>query len=269
MMTNPILYLEKNDIGHDFIVGDIHGRLSALQKLLDKVCFDTDRDRLFCVGDMIDCGEDSMGVLKLAKNSPWFYTTIGNHEDMLLSYLNHRISLYHGTGDFIANGGYWINEHKDRLVHILDEYVPWILNLPYVIHVDSNNPGASYKASQGFCVIHAGSAGSSWENLHDPCWVWDNRDLLTWDRNIGQQGLLLEEVGLPPNCTPIYCGHTPVRQPMVTMSNVITPSEDSVPMCNINLDCGAKLDAENLVMVEHPVGRVIRLKEKGCGWIPT
>jgi hypothetical protein len=33
-------------------------------------------------------------------------------------------------------------------------------------------------------------------------------------------------------------------------------------MCNINLDCGAKLDAENLVMVEHPVGRVIRLKEK-------
>ncbi len=85
MTPNPILYLEKNDIGHDFIVGDIHGRLSALQKLLDKVCFDTDRDRLFCVGDMIDCGEDSMGVLKLAKNSPWFYTTIGNHEDMLLS----------------------------------------------------------------------------------------------------------------------------------------------------------------------------------------
>lgn len=27
MTTNPILYLEENHIGRDFIVGDIHGRL--------------------------------------------------------------------------------------------------------------------------------------------------------------------------------------------------------------------------------------------------
>lgn len=75
---------------------------------------------------MIDCGEDSLGVLKLAKDSPWFYTAIGNHEDMLLSFLNQRRSQYHSRSDSISNGGHWINDPKARLTHVLDEYVPWL-----------------------------------------------------------------------------------------------------------------------------------------------
>lgn len=54
MTTNPILYVEENHIGRNFIERDIHGRLYALLQLLEKVSFDADRDRLFCVGDMID-----------------------------------------------------------------------------------------------------------------------------------------------------------------------------------------------------------------------
>ena len=44
---------ERNDLGRDFAVGDIHGHFSRLQKKLDEIGFNQDVDRLFSVGDLI------------------------------------------------------------------------------------------------------------------------------------------------------------------------------------------------------------------------
>lgn len=101
-----------NTDGRDYVVGDIHGHFSLLEALLIYVDFDTARDRLFSVGDLIDRGPESRKVVEyLAK--PWFHAILGNHETMLL---NVAPVLMQGRRDSIGevrwrrNGGDWFFE---------------------------------------------------------------------------------------------------------------------------------------------------------------
>ena len=50
---------ERNRIGRDFAVGDIHGCFTALQIALDAIGFSPETDRLFCAGDLVDRGPGS------------------------------------------------------------------------------------------------------------------------------------------------------------------------------------------------------------------
>lgn len=59
MIQNKIF--EINEVGKDFIVGDIHGCLDQLKFQLSVTGFDKSKDRLFSVGDLIDRGPDSAG----------------------------------------------------------------------------------------------------------------------------------------------------------------------------------------------------------------
>src|SRR3546814_1255791 len=63
-MTTYHQLLPSNDIGRDFIVGDLHGCLDLLQAELTRIEFDRSKDRLFSVGDLVDRGPDSMGCLR-------------------------------------------------------------------------------------------------------------------------------------------------------------------------------------------------------------
>lgn len=69
--------------GRVFVVGDVHGCLDMLEKGLDRINFNTSRDTLISVGDLIDRGPRSFDALRLL-HEPWFYAVRGNHEDMLL-----------------------------------------------------------------------------------------------------------------------------------------------------------------------------------------
>ena len=78
--------IERNTRGRDWIVGDLHGHLLAhLQAELDARGFDAERDRLFSVGDLVDRGPDSGAVDQLLAQ-PWFFSVLGNHEQMLVDY---------------------------------------------------------------------------------------------------------------------------------------------------------------------------------------
>lgn len=134
-MTTYHQLLPSNDIGRDFIVGDLHGCLDLLQAELTRIEFDRSKDRLFSVGDLVDRGPDSMGCLRLLRE-PWFYAVVGNHEDMLLIYYKKRSSTYHNAPDFIRNGGGWVHrldEHEKS--ELEDDLLPRLLALPYVITV--------------------------------------------------------------------------------------------------------------------------------------
>ena len=48
-----------NDVGNDYICSDIHGHFSLLEAELSLISFDKNKDRLFCVGDLIDRGDES------------------------------------------------------------------------------------------------------------------------------------------------------------------------------------------------------------------
>lgn len=64
------------------MVGDIHGRLDLLEQAL--VCA---QGQLVCVGDYIDRGPDSAGVLHLLQARPDVICLMGNHEEMMLDFL--------------------------------------------------------------------------------------------------------------------------------------------------------------------------------------
>ena len=77
--------------GKIYAIGDIHGCLDALNRLLDKIGPDPERDRLVFLGDYINRGPDSRGVIdrliSLKRHHPNTIFLKGNHEVMFLDYL--------------------------------------------------------------------------------------------------------------------------------------------------------------------------------------
>lgn len=89
-----------------YVVGDIHGCLAEVRYLIEQLPLELG-DRLVFLGDYIDRGPHSMGVvsylLELPKQANVNAVFLkGNHEDMFLDYLG----LAGNHGDvFLANGG--------------------------------------------------------------------------------------------------------------------------------------------------------------------
>ena len=66
--------------GATYIVGDLQGCYASLCALLEKVGFG-DSDRLWCVGDLVNRGPDSLAVLRFARQlGERFQCVLGNHD---------------------------------------------------------------------------------------------------------------------------------------------------------------------------------------------
>lgn len=76
--------LRARSCGRDLVIGDLHGELSTLWRLLDSVEFDPAIDRVIAVGDLCDHGPNSLEALALLEQ-PWFSSVLGNHEVMLIA----------------------------------------------------------------------------------------------------------------------------------------------------------------------------------------
>lgn len=69
------------------LIGDVHGCSAELQDLLR--CIELRQgDRIFCVGDLLCKGPDSLGVAEWAMANPNVRGVLGNHEARLLRYWN-------------------------------------------------------------------------------------------------------------------------------------------------------------------------------------
>jgi len=69
-----------------YLVGDIQGCDSALQRLLDKIAFSPSRDTLYLLGDLVNRGPDSAGVLRrLMAFGGAAQSLLGNHDLHLLA----------------------------------------------------------------------------------------------------------------------------------------------------------------------------------------
>jgi len=77
-------------MGKIFAIGDIHGCISQLDKLLAQLDIDAGEDTLLFIGDYIDRGPDPKGVIDyiidIRKNVRNVVCLSGNHEDMFLNY---------------------------------------------------------------------------------------------------------------------------------------------------------------------------------------
>jgi serine/threonine protein phosphatase 1 len=87
-----------------FVIGDIHGCLGMLDRLVKRIDWDPGTDRLIFLGDYIDRGEDSKGVIdyivNLSRESGKVDCLLGNHEAIFLDYLSGVDSQ-----TFLDNGG--------------------------------------------------------------------------------------------------------------------------------------------------------------------
>ena len=82
------------------VVGDIHGCLKPLQRLLEKIELQPG-DELVFIGDYIDRGPQSREVVDYLLGLPYRCVfLLGNHEKMLLDYLSGN-----DEGLFLPNGG--------------------------------------------------------------------------------------------------------------------------------------------------------------------
>jgi hypothetical protein len=70
------------------VFGDIHGMLDELRRLIDALKVEQE-DRLVFLGDLIDKGPDSQGVVQFVRENGWKCLK-GNHEETALRWLRHE-----------------------------------------------------------------------------------------------------------------------------------------------------------------------------------
>lgn len=91
--------------GRSFVIGDVHGCLDEVERLLDALAPTAD-DTLCWLGDYIDRGPDPRGVIdrliRLRSEGPRCVFLKGNHEDMFLAFMGAQG--HHGDA-FLWNGG--------------------------------------------------------------------------------------------------------------------------------------------------------------------
>ena len=106
-----------------YAVGDIHGELEKLERLLDTLAV-AQGDRLVFLGDYVDRGPESAAVvsrlLALRREVDCVFL-LGNHESMFLDFLGWKGANYFGGDAFLVNGGDrtlasygWFGERAER-----------------------------------------------------------------------------------------------------------------------------------------------------------
>ncbi|WP_042269827.1 metallophosphoesterase [Paraburkholderia heleia] len=213
-----------NLAGRDFVVGDLHGCVEALRYLLREVEFDTSRDRLFSVGDLVDRGEREQCEQALALlDKPWFYAVLGNHEDALCAVAEGRMP----RNRWYGIGGGWAQSVPDaELVH----YAQRLRQLPLARVVG--------EGEKRFNIIHAEFFGDD-AALDSGQFDSDVRERMLWGRD------LVLGTGDPTRhgLSLTFCGHTPVREVRQIGAQVF-------------IDTGAFITEGRLTMVEALTSRV-------------
>lgn len=145
------------------IIGDIHGCLESLKRLMDRVKWQPDQDRLIFLGDYIDRGPDSKGVidflLQLMRESENVQCLMGNHESMFLDFLSGV-----DMSTFLINGGEDTlrSYYFDGETVIPPEHIHFLKNLQILLEL------------QDYCTVHAGlmpGLGIKDQSIDDMIWI--------------------------------------------------------------------------------------------------
>lgn len=123
-----------------FAIPDIHGRLDLLDILLDKLYneqnLDLTQDKLVFLGDMIDRGPDSYGVVEKIKSLCEKYPNnvvalAGNHEWINIQYFVRKLE--DDIWNWENNGGPQTLDsyHRAGFISMTHEHIRWLAALPF------------------------------------------------------------------------------------------------------------------------------------------
>ena len=124
-----------------WVVGDIHGHLSTLRALVHRLNL-TEEDRLVLLGDMIDRGPDSAGVIEYIREHPQILAIKGNHEQMAIQSLQSTNielnSIWMAKGGASTWGSYIVAAKGDlhRAKLSFAEDCAWLADLPSHLILD-------------------------------------------------------------------------------------------------------------------------------------
>jgi serine/threonine protein phosphatase 1 len=174
-------------------IGDIHGCAASLGALLDRLDLTPD-DHIVFIGDYIDRGPDSNGVIaRLLKLAQTHHCTFlrGNHESFMIDYFDYKESeLWRVNGGLQTMESYLTPNGR---VEIPDT------------HVDFVKQTKLYFETDGYFFVHAG--------LKPHLTIRENLDrygaeVFLWERShLDYHGDLSWE-------KPVVCGHTPRPLPI-------------------------------------------------------
>jgi serine/threonine protein phosphatase 1 len=182
-----------------FIIGDIHGCLDMLEKLMDKIAWSPDNDRLIFLGDYIDRGENPKGVvdyiLDLTSRSSLVECLKGNHEAMLLDFLTGRDRFM-----FIINGGWKTLESYGMYESSEDNSA-----IP-TEHRDFYESLKLYVELEDYYVVHAGfKPGLDITKQTEDEMLWIRKTFVSSDFDFGKK---------------IIFGHTPFKEPFIMQNKI-------------------------------------------------
>lgn len=167
-----------------YCISDVHGCLRTLQALLKQLNLQED-DVVYFLGDYVDRGLDSKGVLELVSKLPQAICLKGNHEQMMQDALRSGgVSMYgRGYGlweNWLDNGG------RQTLASFsstkeAEGWLDWIDTLPLSIELED------------YFLVHAG--------INSLDYLQSTDDDLLWDRSCKVNKETI-------NRKVLICGHT-------------------------------------------------------------
>ena len=130
-----------------FVIGDIHGCATTFRRLLETIDLKKG-DTLYLLGDYIDRGPDSRGVIEtvlgMLRDGLDVRPVCGNHEDMMLLAL--RSGVFEDLVEWLEQGGvatlksYGVNHPED----IPEEHIEFLDGLPF------------FRKTERYVFVHAG-----------------------------------------------------------------------------------------------------------------
>lgn len=130
--------LEKLMQGQRWVVADVHAHPKTLQHLIEEKIRLTREDQLFLLGDYLNRGPDSKGVidyiLELQEDEYQVYPLRGNHEQMLLD--SHERAKTYSPDEMRLPSIQRGRGLKDSKRQLYPKYLHFLENLPYYYELD-------------------------------------------------------------------------------------------------------------------------------------
>ena len=229
------------------MIGDLHGCFGTLEHALAELAFDSGRDRLFSVGDLIDRGPRSAETLAWLESGRITATVRGNHEQMMVNALEANEVLWvrkSGPGsDWLHNGGDWWYDSeavararrrtgKRRTFAPAKRWARALRALPYMMTIESEARTVGVVHASGFSNFDErwstiweraravrterdAARDAVWHNTLEHPLLWYDATTLVEDRDDATVMPRLADIDL------VVTGHSPGRHPRWARRNVI------------------------------------------------